>query len=80
MNKQNIIIYNTSDGKSMVKLSERDGNIWLTQNQIAELFDTSKPNISMHAQNITNEDEIDTNSLVKYYLTSASDDKSRNYL
>ena len=41
--EQNIIIYNTSDGKAKVALYARDGSVWMNQNQIAELFDTSKP-------------------------------------
>lgn len=76
MNKeQNIIIYNTSDGKTSVSLFAKDGNIWMNQNQLAELFDTSKPNISMHISNILKEGEIDIDSVVKDYLTTASDGK-----
>ena len=76
MNKEkNIIIYNTSDGKTSVSLFAKDGNIWMNQNQLAELFDTSKPNISMHISNILKEGEIDIDSVVKDYLTTASDGK-----
>ncbi|MBU4208928.1 MAG: virulence RhuM family protein [Proteobacteria bacterium] len=76
MNKeQNIIIYNTSDGKTSVSLFAKDGNIWMNQNQLAELFDTSKPNISIHISNILKEGEIDIDSVVKDYLTTASDGK-----
>ena len=49
---QKIIIYNTDDGKTSVSLMTRDGNVWLNQNHLAELFDTSIPNISMHISNI----------------------------
>lgn len=45
---KDIIIYNTDDGKASVSLMTKDGNVWMNQNQLAELFDTSKPNISMH--------------------------------
>jgi hypothetical protein len=41
--KRNIIIYNTVDGKASVSLYARDGMVWMNQNQIAELFDTSVP-------------------------------------
>ena len=76
MNKeQNIIIYNTSDGKTSVSLFAKDGNIWMNQNQLAKLFDTSKPNISIHISNILKEDEIGIDSVVKDYLTTASDGK-----
>ena len=79
MNKeQNIIIYNTSDGKTSVSLFAKDGNIWMNQNQLAELFDTSKQNISLHIVTILNEKELSTNSVVKDYLTTASDGKKYN--
>jgi len=41
-NESNIIIYNTIDGKASVVLYARDGSVWMNQNQLAELFDTSK--------------------------------------
>lgn len=74
-NDNQIILYNTVDGKASVALYARDGNVWLNQNQLAELFATSKPNISMHISNILKERELDTNSVVKDYLTTASDGK-----
>ena len=75
MGKQDIIIYNTADGKVSVALFARDGNIWMSQNQLAELFDTSVPNISMHISNILEEKELDADSVIKEYLTTASDAK-----
>ncbi len=74
-NKSNLIIYNTPDGKSSVSLLERDGMVWMNQNQIAEIFDTSVPNISMHISNILKEGELGTISVVKDYLTTAADGK-----
>lgn len=47
-----LIIYNTDDGKADVKLYSRDGVIWMNQQQMALLFDTSKQNISLHIANI----------------------------
>ena len=52
-NDNQIIIYNTDDGKASVTLYAKDGNIWMNQNQMAELFATSIPNVSMHISNIT---------------------------
>jgi hypothetical protein len=72
---QNLIIYNTADGKASVILHARDGNIWMNQQQLAELFDTSVPNVSMHVSNILNENELDKNSVIKNYLTTAADGK-----
>jgi len=73
--KRNIIIYNTVDGKASVSLYAKDGMVWMNQNQIAELFDTSVPNISMHISNILKEGELELNSVIKDYLTTAADDK-----
>ena len=63
--KSQIIIYNTSDGKSAVSLYAKDGSIWMNQVQVAELFDTSKQNISLHIINILKEGELSKNSVVK---------------
>jgi hypothetical protein len=76
--KQNIIIYNTADGKASVSLYAKDGQIWMNQNQLAELFDTSVPNISMHITNILKDKELESNSVIKEYLTTASDGKDYN--
>ena len=74
-NQQNIIIYNTADGKASVSLYAKDGNVWMNQNQLAELFDTSKQNIGQHIASILAENELDANSVVKNYFTTASDGK-----
>jgi len=80
MNTDNkeIIIYNTDDGKTSVSLMTRDGNVWMNQNHLAELFDTSKQNISLHIINILEEGELHENSVVKDYLTTAADGKNYN--
>ena len=76
--KQNIIIYNTPDGNASVSLYAKDGMVWMNQNQLAKLFDTSIPNISMHISNILKEGELEENSVIKDYLTTASDEKKYN--
>jgi len=73
----NIIIYQTEDGKASVSLMAEDGKVWMSQNQLAELFATSVPNISMHITNILKDKELDKNSVIKDYLTTATD--SKNY-
>ena len=78
MNENNIIIYNTTDGKASVSLLAKDGTAWMSQAQIAELFATSIPNISMHISNIFEEGELVQNSVVKDYLTTARDSKDYN--
>ncbi|MFA7569915.1 MAG: virulence RhuM family protein [Sulfurimonadaceae bacterium] len=75
---QNIIIYNTVDGQTSVSLLAKNGTVWMNQMQIAELFASSKQNISLHIQNILEEKELDQNSVVKEYLTTASDGKNYN--
>ncbi len=75
MEETNIIIYTTQDGRASVRLLAKDGMVWMNQQQLAELFDTSKPNISMHITNLLKEKELDPNSVVKDYLTTASDGK-----
>ena len=75
MNQQDFIIYKAADGKTSVALYADNGNVWLNQNQLAELFATSKQNISTHILNILKEKELAENSVVKDYLTTASDGK-----
>ena len=76
--KDNIIIYNTDDWKTSVALYSKNWDVWMNQNQIAELFDTSVPNISIHTKNIFKEWELSQESVVKDYLTTASDWKNYN--
>ncbi|MDE6194077.1 MAG: virulence RhuM family protein [Muribaculaceae bacterium] len=75
---KDLIIYNTPDGRTSVALYAKDGNIWLNQSQIAELFATSKQTISHHIGNILSDNELDKESVVKYYLTTAADGKEYN--
>jgi hypothetical protein len=75
MSQQNIIIYKTTDGKASVSLYAKDGDVWMNQQQLAELFDTSVPNISMHISNILKDKELESNSVIKNYLTTATDNK-----
>ena len=72
------IIYHSKDGKINGALMTSDGNVWLSQKQIATLFDTSVPNINLHISNVLKENELDGNSVIKQYLTTASDGKDYN--
>lgn len=76
--QSNIIIYNTIDGKAAVALYAKDGRIWLSQKQMAELFATSVPNVNMHISNILKDGELDSKSVVKDYLITANDGKHYN--
>lgn len=75
-NESNIIIYNTIDGRASVVLYARDGSVWMNQNQLAELFDTSKQGVGQHIANILNEKELDAGSVVKKFFTTAADGKN----
>jgi hypothetical protein len=70
MEKQNIIIYNTPDGKASVSLLTKDGTVWMNQNQLAELFDTSKQNIGQHIASVLEDNELTRDSVVKNYFTT----------
>ena len=76
--QQNIIIYRTTDGRASVALFAKDGKIWLNQQQMAELFATSKQTISHHIANILKDKELSEISVVKQYLTTAADGKNYN--
>ena len=74
-NKNNIIIYTSPDNKTEVTVKMQDDTVWLTQAQMAELFDTTKQNISLHMKNIFSDGELDEVSVVKDFFTTASDGK-----
>ena len=76
MEEQNVIIYNTIDGKSSVALMTKDGAAWMNQSQLAELFDTSKQNVGQHIASILEDKELEDKSVVKNYFTTASDGKN----
>ena len=64
-----IIIYQTQDGQTQIDVSLENETGWLTHNQMAELFQTTKQNVSLHIKNIFEEGELSENSTVKDYLT-----------
>lgn len=72
---QDIIIYKTDDGKVSIALMSADGMVWLNQMQMAQLFATSKQTISYHINNILKDNELSKISVVKEFLTTASDGK-----
>ena len=75
MENSELIIYTTHDGGTSIVLLARDGNVWMNQNQIAELFDTSKQNIGQHVSKVLEDNELTEDSVVKNYFTTASDGK-----
>lgn len=73
-----MIIYNTEDGKVRIALMAKDGQVWMNQSQLAELFATSIPNVNTHITNILKEGELAEDSVIKYYLITAADGKEYN--
>jgi hypothetical protein len=71
-----IAFYQSPDGSVNIEVLYAEENIWLTQKKIAELFDTTKQNISLHLNNIFKNGELSKDSVVKDFLTTASDGKS----
>ena len=70
MKEENKIILYQDDNKiTRVSVRFADEDLWLTQNQLAEIYDTTKQNISQHIDNILNDGELDVNRTVKEFLT-----------
>ncbi len=71
-----LIQYQTEDGVTVIRLQARDGNVWLSQADMSDLFQATKQNISLHIRNILDDGEQDEDSVVKEYLTTAADGKA----
>lgn len=66
--KNNIIIYQDDNGITKVNVRFADADVWLTQQQLAEIYDTTQENISMHISNIYKDNELDENRTYKKFL------------
>ena len=73
-----IIIYTTQDNKTKISLKVEGDTVWLNQNQLAELFDSSKSSISEHIKNILESNELNEASVVRIFRTTADDGKNYN--
>ena len=76
MNDKNEIILYQPDETIKLEVRMSEETVWLTQQQMTILFETSKQNISLHINNIFRERELEKNSVVKDYLTTAADGKN----
>ena len=76
--ENNLIIYTSKDGNIKVNVNIQNEDIWMSQDLMANLYDTTKNNISIHLKNIFNEGELKKDSVVKKFLTTASDGKNYN--
>ncbi|BBO84237.1 2-hydroxyacid dehydrogenase [Desulfosarcina ovata subsp. sediminis] len=71
----NLIFYRTEDGHTRVEVRLADETVWMTQAAMAELYQGTKQNISLHLKNIFTEGELPADRVVKEYLTTAADGK-----
>lgn len=71
-----LLLYQTEDGRTRIEVRLQDETVWLNQSAMAELFQSSKQNISLHLRNIFNEGELEEIRVVKEYLTTAADGKN----
>ena len=71
-----ILLYQTEDRRTRIEVRLEGETVWLNQLQMAELFQTTVPNVSMHIRNLFREGELGQESVVKDFLTTAADGKS----
>ena len=78
MEEQNnpIIIYQSEDGNTRIEVKLENETVWLTQQQLCDLYQTSKSNVSEHIKHIFDEGELDEDSVVRKFRTTASDGKT----
>jgi hypothetical protein len=67
--QSSLVLYQTEDGTTRIECRFEEETLWLTQAQMAELFQTSVPNISLHLKSIYEEGELFEEPTIKYYLT-----------
>jgi hypothetical protein len=75
MQENKVIIYTTNDGKTKLDVKLEDETLWLTQTQMCELYQTSKSNVSEHIKHIFEEGELNEDSVVRKFRTTAADGK-----
>jgi len=74
-NKSELIIYQTEDGQTRLQVKMEDETVWLTQDQMAELFDKGRTTITEHIQNTFKEGELDENAVCREFRRTGSDGK-----
>ena len=70
-----VIIYQTEDGLTRLSVNLKDETVWLSLNQIAELFERDKSTISKHIKHVFEEGELEEKAVVAYFATTAADGK-----
>ena len=74
----NFILYTTDDGRSQIKLRAKDQTVWLSQREMAQLFDVSTDNVGLHLKNLFADGELEAKSVTEESSVTAADGK--NYL
>jgi len=77
-NRGEIIIYQNKENNVSLNVRLEDENVWLTQANLVELYQSSKSNVSEHIKHIFDEGELDENSVVRKFRTTASDGKNQD--
>lgn len=75
-NKGQILLYQTVDGESRIEVTLCNDTVWLTLDQMAELFQRNKSTISRHIKNVFESGELQENSVVAFFATTASSTNS----
>ncbi|WP_236847869.1 virulence RhuM family protein [Campylobacter devanensis] len=78
MEENSIIIYTPEDGSAKIDVRLIDETVWLNQEQLVKLYDSSKSNISEHIKNIFSDGELEENLVVRFFRTTANDGKNYN--
>lgn len=75
-NNSDILLYQTAEGQTQIEVKLEDETVWLSQEQLVELFQRDKTGISRHIKNIFQEGELDKNAVVANFATTAKDGKT----
>ncbi len=78
MENNSVMIYTSADGQTRIDVRLEDETLWLSQQQICDLYQCSKSNVSEHIKHIFEEGELDENSVVRKFRTTATDGKNYN--
>lgn len=75
MDKGQFLLYQTPDGDSQIEVKLQNDTVWLSLDQMAELFQRNKSTISRHVKNVLEDGELEEKSVVAFFATTASDSK-----
>ena len=76
MDKGQFLLYQTPDGDSQIEVKLQHDTVWLSLDQMAELFQRNKSTISRHVKNVLEDGELEEKSVVAFFATTASDSKT----